>query len=126
MWLTYLNFQGFPILFVNVGGSEFYEGGGTSPANQQEIEVVIKFIEKIDQDFYKDPAEIGIISPYTYQTRLIRKRIKDNGDRRYNKLTVDSVERFQGSERDAIITTATRTTKLGFMGCNLVSRLGML
>jgi superfamily I DNA and/or RNA helicase len=111
-------------LFVNVKGREFYEKGGTSYANMDEIKVVLDYVRKLTQNAtLKNPVEIGIISPYKHQTRLLQQRIKNLKDANLADITADSVERFQGSERDIIITTATRTTKLGFVGCKLVSFL---
>jgi superfamily I DNA and/or RNA helicase len=62
--------------------------------------------------------QIGIISPYTYQTRTIISMMSTHKPL-FHGLTVNSVERFQGSERECIIMTSTRTNGIGFMGDDL-------
>ena len=55
------------------------------------------------------PSDIGIISPYREQATRLSEMLQ------YSNLTVDTVERFQGSERRVIIITTTRTKKIGFL-----------
>lgn len=46
---------------------------------------------------------LGVITPYRSQIALIRKKIQSLGIPALNEISVDTVERYQGSERDVII-----------------------
>lgn len=70
--------------------------------NKFEVNFIAKFVEKF-VSFNKENftnQTIGIISPFRLQCREIIKRIPENYQ---NSILVDTVERYQGSERDVII-----------------------
>ena len=67
-------------------------------------------INSIEFNEVLEKKTIGVISPWRLQCNEIYKRLTAE---QKNKITVDTVERFQGSERDIIIySTATNNSFL--------------
>jgi len=78
------------------------------------------------QDF--DPQHtLGIITPYRSQIALIRSELSQLGIPALNDITIDTVERYQGSERDIIIYSfcVNRPWQLDQL-CNLTEENGHL
>ena len=76
--------------------------------NQNEAEIISKMIESIkrvynDNNISYDSSKIGIIAPYRNQIALIRHKLSEAGILDYENIMIDTVERFQGSQRDVII-----------------------
>ncbi len=68
--------------------------------NMGEARYVVDTIEKLKNDDSTSSLSIGVISPFRSQCALIKNML----DEKYSKMIdVDTVERFQGSERDVII-----------------------
>ena len=68
---------------------------------------------------------LGVITPYRSQIALIKKEIEALGIPALNDILVDTVERFQGSERDVIIYSfcVNRASQLKFLA-NLTEENG--
>ena len=74
--------------------------------NRNEARIVAQLAADV-YHLYKETFEVnrtlGVITPYRSQIALIRKEIQALGISTLNEISVDTVERYQGSERDVII-----------------------
>ncbi len=69
-----------------------------------------------------ETKKIGVISPYKAQTKLIRTLMEDIGQ----DIQVDTVDGFQGQEKDVIIISFVRSNDEGYLGfLNDVRRLNV-
>lgn len=89
--------------------SEKANADKSNKINSSEARIVSTLVSTIF-DLYKKnnvvfiPEEsLGIIAPYRSQIALIRREIHKLNIPELDKITVDTVERFQGSQRDIII-----------------------
>lgn len=100
----------------SVGGT--VESVGHSYANPTEAALVAHIVDDLLSEL--PPDDIGIITPYAGQIDEIHSALAertgiDNPDR----LVVDTIDSFQGSEREAIVISLVRSNgdgRLGFLG----------
>ena len=72
-----------------------------SKYNSTEADTVVKIIETITDEFDEiNENTIGVISPFRMQCATIMKKLPEN---LADRIAVDTVEKFQGSQRDFII-----------------------
>lgn len=86
-----------------------YDLSSSGKVNEQEAEIVA-FLAKALIEVYQankivfDPQKsLGVIAPYRNQIAMIRHKLEMLGIPHLNEIMVDTVERFQGSQRDVII-----------------------
>ncbi|KAH7729263.1 helicase mov-10-B.2-like protein, partial [Aphelenchoides avenae] len=109
--------KNFPLMWIDVRGIEELAGqDGCSYCNEDEITALLNVVLNLLEETDVEPKDIGIITPYKLQVRKLREVLK-----RIPQITVDSVERYQGSERRVIIISTVRTDGLGFLACDKVS-----
>ena len=90
-----------PVVFVDVPGFD------TGKSSSDEAALVCRIVERLLAAGVPS-QEIGIITPYKAQQALIRKRLlKRRGN--LQALSVDTVDRFQGGEREVIILSLARS-----------------
>ncbi len=76
--------------------------------NYEEATVVVDICKNLYESAIQEKTEfdtenVGIITPYRNQIALIRKQLQETGIDALSSITVDTIERFQGSQRDTII-----------------------
>lgn len=76
--------------------------------NQSEACIVARLADAVYRQYtalgdFSPQTTLGVITPYRSQIALIRKEIEALGIAELDDILVDTVERFQGSERDVII-----------------------
>lgn len=74
--------------------------------NQVEADIIAAIVLRIyqlERDHFKADDTVGIIVPYRNQIATIRNTIDRSGIAELHDITIDTVERFQGSQRRYII-----------------------
>ena len=92
--------------FLNLISSEESGGNYRSYCNEQEVLLALNLFLTLRQSF--DPSTIcgnvGIITPYSDQLSLLKKLFRrDIGDDYGNEVEINTVDGFQGREKDIII-----------------------
>jgi superfamily I DNA and/or RNA helicase len=92
-----------PILFIP---AERDTGTLSGKTNQHEARIVADWAVRIwneTAETFDTNRTLGIITPYRSQIALIRRELQAKGIPALMDISVDTVERYQGSERDVII-----------------------
>lgn len=84
------------------------------------LRVVYEQVEEREKDSFHPYRTVGVIVPYRNQIAMIRKEIARLGIPELLAISIDTVERYQGSERDCIIYSFTiqRPYQLDFLTSN--------
>lgn len=95
---------------------------GSSFRNETEIEVVIRLLERMNESYggmaLAEPKTIGVIAGYSAQKAAIRQRVDARTWSSAIAIEVDTVDAYQGRERDVIIYSVVRSNnenKIGFL-----------
>lgn len=104
-----------PLMGIDVGGTERRESYGNSFYNDEEAEAVAKQVKLLTMNDV-DPSDIGVISAYSGQTRRINNRLGQLEIPNSQQISVDTVDSFQGGEREAIIVSFVRSNQNGNSG----------
>ena len=101
-----------PVDFIDTAGASFdetVEPDGESRFNTAEAELVVKKVQALIEAGL--PAEdIAVIAPYTAQVKLLRQLLPQPG------LEVNSVDGFQGREKEAVVISLVRSNAAGEIG----------
>ena len=101
-----------PVAFVPVHGAEMEEESGSSRSNMDEAAVVIKIVNDLLAPGDLTPEDIGVISPYSGQVRLIQGML----DGQIDGLEVKSIDGYQGREKEVIVLSTVRANDSGKVG----------
>lgn len=76
--------------------------------NSNEAAIIVDYLSALcayyrEQGLSPDCQSIGIITPYRSQIALIRRAIREAGIERLPDISIDTVERFQGGQKDIIL-----------------------
>lgn len=115
-----------PISWIDTSGMEFKEefvGENFGRINRQEADLLLdelqKYIARIGgKRILDERIDFGIISPYKAQVQYLRGRIKSSDALRPYRslLTVNTVDGFQGQERDVVFISLVRANEEGQIG----------
>jgi hypothetical protein len=102
-----------PVQFIDTAGASYdeeLEEDTGSRRNPLEAALAVKNVAALLEAGVA-AAQIGIIAPYRAQVRLLRERLGD-----LPELEIDSVDGFQGREKEAIIVSLVRSNPEGEIG----------
>ena len=97
--------------------------------NADEARIVADMLRRIHR-FYGETFNVdktvGVIVPYRNQIAMIRKEIEKTGIAELEGISIDTVERYQGSQRDVIIYSFTiqQSYQLDFLTANTFTEDG--
>ncbi len=100
------------IEFIDTAGGGFdedVEPDGESRLNRQEADLARRKVQEL-LDCGVRPADIAVIAPYAAQVRLLRELLAVPG------LEIDSVDGFQGREKEAVVLSLVRSNSKGEIG----------
>ncbi|SHE68486.1 DNA helicase, putative [Marinitoga hydrogenitolerans DSM 16785] len=96
-----------PIVFVDTSlvpeKFEVMKKGSTSKYNPFEAKIIIRIANILNNE----KIDFGVISPYNDQVKFLKEKIEG---------TVNTVDGFQGKEKDVIIFSLTRSNEEGLIG----------
>ena len=115
-----------PIVWVNTEGmdcNEEFVGESFGRINKQEanlsIEELKKYINKIGKErLLEERIDFGLISPYKAQVQYLRQLIRKDAFFKpfRSQITINTVDGFQGQERDVILISLVRANEDGQIG----------
>lgn len=106
--------EAFPLLFLDTAGKGFSEeliAGTSSLRNPQEGALVLAHARRLLQHGLS-PRDLAIIAPYRGQAQWLQEALRNDD------VEIDTVDAFQGREKEAVLVSLTRSNadmQLGFL-----------
>jgi ATP-dependent RNA/DNA helicase IGHMBP2 len=100
------------IRFIDTAGAgydEEVEAGGASRCNPDEARLIVRQVKSL-LDAGVTPEGIAVVAPYAAQVRLLREQLGAGS------IEVDSVDGFQGREKEAVLISLVRSNQEGEIG----------
>ena len=112
------------LLFIDTAGCGYEEKlEGTSTTNPEEAAFLLRHLSKVVTEMgnhytKNDFPSIGVISPYRQQILLLNELIPHSAELQANRssITINTIDSFQGQERDIIYICMTRSNAEGIIG----------
>ncbi|MFT5956184.1 MAG: ATP-dependent RNA/DNA helicase IGHMBP2 [Flavobacteriales bacterium] len=102
------------IEFIDTAGcgyEEEFETEGSSKRNPEEARLIMRHYEQLKDKFGGEIKSVGMITPYRAQLDVIRELTNT-----FPEITVQTVDGFQGQERDVIYISLVRSNTSGQLG----------
>lgn len=101
-----------PVTFIDTAGAGWHEElepEGLSKRNPEEGRFVLLQVNALCEAGLA-PSDIAVIAPYAAQVRWLRENAL------YDKLEIDTVDGFQGREKEAVVISLVRSNTIGEIG----------
>jgi len=105
-------FTNSPVSFIDTAGGDWneeLEPEGLSKRNPSEATLVLKKVRELQAAGLR-AEEIAVIAPYSAQVRWLRDQAHDY------ELEIDTVDGFQGREKEAVVISCVRSNSIGEIG----------
>lgn len=104
-----------PLMGIHINGTEQQRAASHSYYNSEEAEAAAKQV-KLLTNSNLSPSDIGVIAAYRGQVNEIKQQIHGLDIGHPEKISINTVDGFQGSEREAIIVSLVRSNSHGSSG----------
>ncbi|WZZ23102.1 hypothetical protein YC2023_124489 [Brassica napus] len=118
-WHKYRCFGPFCFFDIHEGRESQHPGATGSRVNLDEVEFVLLMYHRLVTMYpeLKSSSQIAIISPYNYQVKTLKDRFKEMFGSESDKLVdINTVDGFQGREKDVAIFSCVRANDKGEIG----------
>ncbi|MFN8344683.1 MAG: AAA domain-containing protein [Spirosomataceae bacterium] len=113
-----------PVVFVDTAGCGFEEKlEGTSSTNPEEAALLLKHLTGLAAEWQAQPGyntfpSIALISPYKQQIQVINEQLAHSVELKpyLSHIAANTVDSFQGQERDIVYISMTRSNSEGNIG----------
>ncbi|MCZ4243915.1 AAA domain-containing protein [Pedobacter punctiformis] len=112
------------LTFIDTAGCSYDEKlDGTSTTNPDEAAFLLRHLVNLterlkEKDLIKDFPSVAIISPYKQQVQILKELMREETTLASytDKIAVNTIDSFQGQERDVVYISLTRSNSDGVIG----------